>query len=816
MDAPFPPAKAQRPLIGLLANKLVDPYQSGIWAGLEAQARESGCDLLIFSGGELGSLDPAEQMRNEAFRLATEADADALILLAPVMMNDLTEDEASAFIQDLPGIPVVVAGMDIPGIPAVLVDNAAGMSAMAEHMVGFHGCRRPLFLGGAIRNPEAMARRSAFQSVLRRHKLDLDPMLDQVADWDFHQARERVLTLLDADIAFDAVVAANDEMALGAMDALKERGKRIPEDVLISGFDDMEEARFSEPGLSSVRQPMSNQGRLCLQRLLDLLQGRPVKSTSLLSPTLVLRGSCNCQETQPVQPQPPALEAAPGTSTASHLEVERWIRRLHETGGHLLSHTDTASLLQTLAKDLPHMHLDACHVLLREEGADGLRLALSFVNGRRQDLDPEGELIPARGGLRMLAERYGIRGALTVEPLFFEQTHLGFVVVDLKARQAMLLEALRTQISSVLMGSRMARDYQSRAQELEQSLKGLLSTVIDTVPDYVYVKDRESRFIVCNRAVAENLGLPMDQILGKTDFDFFPQDLAQQYFEDEQQVIRTGVPLINREEIIHYPTLNAWGWHLTTTVPLRDAQGQVAGIVGMSRNITKHKAQEEAMRESLVHQQVARRLLETQEQERKRIAAELHDGLGQNLLVAKNQVLLALRGQDPNGSAAAALRETRDIITQALQEVREISFKLRPHQLDDLGLSGAMMAMVRGLSRNLDLEIQDRIDPVDGLFPLEQETNIYRIAQEGLNNIIKHAKARKIFLDLKRETDCVIIEICDDGSGFDTRQHSGGFGLRIMSERARMLGGELTMTSDPGQGTRLRVHIPIARNPHEA
>jgi PAS domain S-box-containing protein len=809
VNAPDPSSRTHRPLIGILANKLVDPYQSGMWAGMEAQAKESGCDLLIFSGGELGSLDSAEQMRNEVFKLATAADADALVLLAPVMMNDLTPEEVQAFIQALPSVPIVVAGMEIPDIPAVLVDNAAGMSAMVEHVLGFHGCRRPLFLGGAIRNPEAMARRSAFRAVMAQHGLELDPMLDQVADWDFHQGHERVLTLLDADIPFDAIIAANDEMALGAMEALKERGKQIPQDLLVTGFDDMEEARFSDPGLSSVRQPMSSQGRLCLKLALDLLQGHPVPPVSLQSPSLVLRGSCGCDETRPAIASTPAVESYRGEGTASHLEVERWIRQLHETGGHLLSRTDTAGLLQTLAKDLPLMHLDACHVLLREEGYEGLRRALSFVNGHKQDLDPEGELLPIQGGLRLLAERYGIKGTLTIEPLFFEQTHLGFVVLDLKARQGMLLEALRTQISSVLMGSRMARDYQSRTQELEQSLKALLSTVIDTVPDYIYVKDRDSRFIVCNHAVAENLGLPMDQILGKTDFDFFPAELAQQYFDDEQSVIRSGIPLINREEINHYPTSNTWGWHLTTTVPLRDARGSIAGIVGLSRNITKHKAQEEALRESLVHQQVARKLIDSQEQERKRIAAELHDGLGQNLLVAKNQILLALRGLDPKSSTAESLRDTNDVITLALQEIREISYKLRPHQLDDLGLSQGLEAMVRRLSHNLELEIQSHVDPVDGIFSPELETYIYRIAQEALNNVIKHAQAQAISLSLKREPGSVELQICDDGKGFDTRSDSEGLGLRIMSERARMLGGELTLHSEPGLGTRLTVHIPI-------
>lgn len=355
-----------------------------------------------------------------------------------------------------------------------------------------------------------------------------------------------------------------------------------------------------------------------------------------------------------------------------------------------------------------------------------------------------------------------------------------------------------------------------RLREAERdSEKRLLRAVIDLLPDYIYVKDRQSRFMVDNLAVARNLGCQPEDIIGKTDFDFFPQDLAQQFFDDEQRVIATGEPLISREEPNYYPLTDSWGWHLTTTVPLKDGDGGIIGIVGVSRDITAHKRMEEALRENLVHQQVARQLIGSQEQERQRIAAELHDDLGQNLLIVKNQLLLALRaataGQDPSGDIEQAL----GLVSQALQDVRNLSHNLRPHQLDELGLEKCLEAMIRRISESSRLPIRATIQRLDPPLPAEAGINLYRIAQESLSNVLKHSRAGQASLSLAREDDSIVMRISDDGEGFqaaaflEAGRQDEGFGLKVMSERARMLGGWLEINSGPGRGTTLTVTLPV-------
>lgn len=349
-----------------------------------------------------------------------------------------------------------------------------------------------------------------------------------------------------------------------------------------------------------------------------------------------------------------------------------------------------------------------------------------------------------------------------------------------------------------------------RREEELSAERLLLRTVIDIIPDYIYVKDRNSKFIVNNVAVAKNLGCTPDDVIGKTDFDFFPRDLAQQFFEDEQKVIATGRALISREERNYYPITDSWGWHLTTSVPLRDSRGRIIGLVGVSRDITSHKTMEERLRESLLAQKVAREVLASQERERQRIAAELHDELGQNLLLVKNKLLLALRAASPE--ASEGIQEAIALVSQTLQGVREISHNLRPHQLDELGLGKSVEGMFRRLCAASSLDLKVEIREVEGLLEPESEIALYRIAQESLSNVIKHSGATRVKVFLGPSRGRLLLKVTDDGCGFDPGEgRGGGMGLNVMAERARMLGGALEVHPRPGGGTILAVAVPPKR-----
>ncbi|MBI4747474.1 MAG: hypothetical protein HY774_03255 [Acidobacteria bacterium] len=220
--------------------------------------------------------------------------------------------------------------------------------------------------------------------------------------------------------------------------------------------------------------------------------------------------------------------------------------------------------------------------------------------------------------------------------------------------------------------------------------------------------------------------------------------------------------------------------------------------------VVKLKKQQEA--------QIAfsRQLIESQEAERKRIAAEMHDSLGQHLLVIKNWAVLGLALSPTDVPNRDQLNEISGAATTAINEVRQIVYDLRPHQLDKIGLTKTLKFLIKQIAQSSGIYITSELDDVNGWFPTGQEIIFYRIVQECLNNIVKHSRASSATVLIKFESDDLCLAITDDGCGFEVGSRvnrSSGFGLTGLVERVQMLGGELTLHSVPSQGTSVTIRF---------
>jgi signal transduction histidine kinase/ligand-binding sensor domain-containing protein len=245
-------------------------------------------------------------------------------------------------------------------------------------------------------------------------------------------------------------------------------------------------------------------------------------------------------------------------------------------------------------------------------------------------------------------------------------------------------------------------------------------------------------------------------------------------------------------------------WWFGTLVSLA-----VAGMIAL----IWHQRVSRFQRAHAAQQAFSRQLIASQENERKRIAAELHDSLGQRLVIIKNLALILL-----NGSATVHAREQLDEISteasHALGEVREISYNLRPHQLDRLGLTKAVEALVKKAASASPITFSSEIDDIDGVFPKEAEINFYRVAQESVNNVVKHSAATDASVTVRRDDGRIALTVRDNGKGFvpETIQRdpsAGGLGLVGISERATLLGGHATIQSAPGRGTTIGMSIDL-------
>lgn len=237
----------------------------------------------------------------------------------------------------------------------------------------------------------------------------------------------------------------------------------------------------------------------------------------------------------------------------------------------------------------------------------------------------------------------------------------------------------------------------------------------------------------------------------------------------------------------------------------------VAGVFGVSQRrvwqLEKRRRAQEAF---------ARQLLDSQEQERKRIAGELHDSLSQDLQLIKNRAHLALNYLAPASELQAQLTEISAISARAIAGTRAISHALRPPEIEHFGLTRAIELMVERVAQSAGFPAAAELECIDGFFSDEQQLNIYRVLQECLNNVVKHAQPTRVIVTIQKQERSIEISVFDNGRGFVTGAGGGpagpahaSLGLKSMQERARILGGRLEIQSALGTGTRVTLVVPV-------
>ena len=280
------------------------------------------------------------------------------------------------------------------------------------------------------------------------------------------------------------------------------------------------------------------------------------------------------------------------------------------------------------------------------------------------------------------------------------------------------------------------------------------------------------------------------------------------------EVLRTGVPLRNRELVIGRPDGTRIPV-LANVIPLRHAEGHLIGAVSCFQDITERKRAEEKLQESNeTLQLLSRRLVESQETERRNIARELHDEVGQTLTVAEMNLQVMLQSSHATPQTRR-LKESLQAVERVLAHVRDLSLSLRPSMLDDLGLESALRWYTHRQAALTGLRVEFQFDPLEERLDPVIETACFRVAQEALTNVVRHAHARAVSVLLRKRNGHLHLIVRDDGVGFDVtalRQHAregASLGLLSMEERAVLTDGALELTSAPGQGTEIHAWFPL-------
>lgn len=406
--------------------------------------------------------------------------------------------------------------------------------------------------------------------------------------------------------------------------------------------------------------------------------------------------------------------------------------------------------------------------------------------------------------------------------------------VSLTALTELLYVAAASVFSALYLSFRRQRGQQPRVQLLQgfEDERGLLRLLIDNMPDYIYVKDAESHFVIANRALADLVGAkdPHD-LLGKTDFDYFPSPIAAAFFADEQAVIRSGKPLINREE----PNIDADGnakWNLTTKVPLKDANGKPIGVMGIGRDLTPRKQVE-------ADAQKAREAAEQANNAKSAFLANMSHEIRtpMNGILGMTELALDTDLTPEQRECMNAVKQSAEALLDVMNDILDFS-KIEAGKMDleeiEFDLPNVLELALKLLALRADekgLELLCDLPPNLPRAVCGDPGRLRQIVINLVGNAIKFTDRGEVALrasvrdsgddhytfefsvkdtgiGISAEKQQLIFEAFSQGDVSTTRKYGGtGLGLTISRRLVEMMGGQISVHSEPGVGTEFRFTV---------
>jgi len=329
-----------------------------------------------------------------------------------------------------------------------------------------------------------------------------------------------------------------------------------------------------------------------------------------------------------------------------------------------------------------------------------------------------------------------------------------------------------------------------------------ITSILKFTPSVVYIKDKEGRFTLVNARYEELFGVRMEEIRGKTDYDILNRATADQFRSTDLKVLAEKCSC---QVEAHVQQADGLHTYLAVKFPIYDEAGEISGVCAILNDITAVKKAQHQLR------RLSGSIMANQEKERAAIARELHDELGQVLTALRmDSVWMCerLKQADPKASERA-LTMCR-LIDKNIEDVRGMAYRLRPGVLDDLGLVDALEWYTTDFERRTEITCvyeHENIPAIDEALA----TAAYRITQEALTNVVRHAFASRVDVVLSTCDNALMLTVIDNGSGFDSLSlsESEGLGVAGMRERAALIGGKLEVHSQPDKGTRVLFRVPI-------
>lgn len=284
----------KRKKIGVLIDCLHESYQSTIWNGIANRAHELNVNLISYVATSQDRTSHFHVHYNIIRDFVSKSDIDGLIVFSGPISEHHGAEFAESYLEHFSHIPTICISAPVGDLPSVVVDNQKGIVDLVDHFVQVHALYKIAFLTGPAGHSEADERLEAYKMGLKRNKIPYRDELVIEGDFSKQCGNQAVVSLVEKDIAFDAIMSVNDKAAFGIIEELKRYKKHIPTEVAVTGFDDVTEASLSLPALTTVRQPLWEMGMTAIDNLLLQINGESFEKCTQLSAIPEYRRSCGC------------------------------------------------------------------------------------------------------------------------------------------------------------------------------------------------------------------------------------------------------------------------------------------------------------------------------------------------------------------------------------------------------------------------------------------------------------------------------------------------------------------------------------------
>ena len=684
--------------IGVVLNILDEEYQISVYKGIEQKAQSLGIELVCFQqeNAKITEDEPVSRFpRKEYF------DLDGIILVTSVITGNADFTTKNDVERIWGKIPVVSVGQKIEGIPSVLIETEDSMKQLVEHLILTHNYRKFLFISGAEDHPDAEEREQIFTKTMEAYKPWFSDLQYKLKRGYFTEvaAIRAMGEYMDEESKFpDVVVCANDNMAIGVYKYFKIHcNKPGFKECAVTGFDDIPQARFEIPSLTTVHQPLNEIGAKSLELMKEVLEGNNVPQEVFIESRVVYRKSCGCKGSKDDfatdEDQFRAMQA-------NYVQSETLLRMVSHIGQDLNYGETFGALKYVVRQNLNELGMNN-FAILRFSNGD-----LKSSHLKNMPVDP---LFVRRSG----NECYEFDREMKM-PL--GQFYRRFYDIDPHTKPAMILKFLI--VGNEIIGCIF--------YEADENVLPYLSSI------------------------AINLAHGLNRMTMAEERRKHSEFLEREVNERTKELVEAN----NRR------------------------------------------------------MEVEAEVLRISELERQRFSNDLHDDICQRL-AGISMLCRSYSNQDTPVEKSQML-ELAQLIGETLQTTRQYAHNSYPVELESLGMNHSLSNLCNSFAAQSGINCQYEWGMPKGVhFDKIQKLNIFRIIQEALHNILKHSKAKNVWVSVMPETRKTVIKVIDDGVGFVNEEsgNSKGLGLNSMQYRANQIGASFVIKSNKPHGTCVQLSL---------